>query len=249
MTNEPNRHSFATQKLKSSSQVYRVDTGYLHPKLNTTSVVMLHAQQQVNVGRAQNDVASKYSKRRTIRRTCATPPVRMTMMMVVVVVLTINIIVVHSFVPSTFTLFHPRHVPTITSDRSTTTAQNGVATDKEQMDSPFDLSTTDHDMTSIESSSSSSSSMNEIINLTNKDISQMSFRELQRHVRILMMNEHEATTKKAEEITRGMTTSILREKIRSLSNLCLIRDDGVEDCSFDDEQVRKQTSKAITKCT
>ena len=215
---------------------------------------MLYAQQQVNVGRqrAQNDVASKCNKRRTIRRTCATPPVRMTMMMVVVVVLTINIIVVHSFVPSTFTLFHPRHAPTITSDRSTTTAQNGVATDKEQMDSPFDLSTTDHDMTSIESSSSSpssSSSMNQIINLTNKDISQMSFRELQRHVRILMMNEHEATTKKAEEITRGMTTSILREKIRSLSNLCLIRDDGVEDCSFDDEQVRKQTSKTKTKCT
>ena len=55
----------------------------------------------------------------------------------------------------------------------------------------------------------------------------------------MMMNDPDNVNHKAEEITRGMTTSILREKIRSYSNLCVIRDDGVEDCSYDDERVSK----------
>jgi hypothetical protein len=191
---------------------------------------------------AHNHVLSKTQ----IRTNRITNPTQLIIMMVVVILLTIDVplvVVVHAFIPSA-SILHQRHSPVgLCRDRTVPVgvveSTTAASSDNEQMDRPLDLSTSDHDIGNIDSSSS----MNQIINLTNKDISQMSFRELQRHVRILMMNNDDTPTnsaehpKKAEEITRGMTTSILREKIRSLSNLCMIRDDGVEDCSFDDEQV------------
>lgn len=65
------------------------------------------------------------------------------------------------------------------------------------------------------------------LNLSSKEISQMSFRELQRLVRLYHpQNDH----------VHAMTTSRLREALRSLSNLCIIREDGVEDCSDDFEE-------------
>ena len=70
------------------------------------------------------------------------------------------------------------------------------------------------------------SSLEEGLNLSNKEISKMSFRELQRLVRL-----HHPTND-----VHGMTTSRLRETLRSLSNLCILRDDGVEDCSDDFQQ-------------
>ena len=148
---------------------------------------------------------------------------------------------IHAFIPSTSTTLHPQH------HSFRTTSVRGVTTttsdNNEKVDRPIERSTSltktsNHHESHMDATSSLS--MNQIMNLTNKDISHMSFRELQRHVRtLMMMNESgDHTSKKAEEITRGMTTSILREKIRSLSNLCVIREDGVEDCSFDDERVK-----------
>jgi hypothetical protein len=70
-------------------------------------------------------------------------------------------------------------------------------------------------------------SLEDGLNLSSKEISQMSFRELQRLVRLYHPdNDH----------VHAMTTSRLREALRSLSNLCILRDDGVEDCSDDYEE-------------
>lgn len=156
------------------------------------------------------------------------------MMVMVIAVVMFDAGVIHAFIPSSSTLHQQHHHP-IANFQSISARGVTTTSDNEKADRPLDLSAT----TTTTTNHDESLSMNQIINLTNKDISQMSFRELQRHVRTLMMNDHATIdhTKKAEEITRGMTTSILREKIRSLSNLCIIRDDGVEDCSYDDEQV------------
>jgi hypothetical protein len=48
---------------------------------------------------------------------------------------------------------------------------------------------------------------------------------------------------------QAMTTSRLREALRSLSNLCIIRDDGVEDCSDDFEENVSQNMAWYAKCS
>lgn len=196
--------------------------------IETTSVMMFHSQRLNGGPNIACYTMTKYE--RTHIRTI--PHI---MMVMVIAIVMFDAGVIHAFIPSSSTLLqqqHHHHHP-IANFQSISARGVTTTSDNEKADPPLDLSTattTNHD---------ESLSMNQIINLTNKDISQMSFRELQRHVRTLMMNDHATIdhTKKAEEITRGMTTSILREKIRSLSNLCIIRDDGVEDCSYDDEQV------------
>lgn len=161
-------------------------------------------------------------QRRTIRTTGITHMIVSMMILVVVSVVKTSDVArkVHAFVPSTSTWHHHHHHQQ-QLDRHRSLFARGVTTSTS--------TTTDPD------------GSGQIINaVTNKDISQMSFRQLQHHVRTLMtMNDPDNVNHKAEEITRGMTTSILREKIRSYSNLCVIRDDGVEDCSYDDERVSK----------
>jgi hypothetical protein len=189
--------------------------------------MMLHSQQQQQVVAGRNMARHAMTKH---ERTSIHRVPHMMMMIVVMAVAIIDAVVIHAFIPSASTILQHRYHQ-IDSFQYSSALGVTTTSDNEKADPPFDLSTTtNHD---------ESLSMNQIINLTNKDISQMSFRELQRHVRTLMMNNQAVDhSKKAEEITRGMTTSILREKIRSLSNLCVIRDDGVEDCSYDDEQVK-----------
>lgn len=69
-------------------------------------------------------------------------------------------------------------------------------------------------------------SLDDGLNLSHQEISHMSFRELQRLVRLYHPHDN----------VHAMTTSRLREALRSLSHLCIIRDDGVEDCSDDFEE-------------
>jgi hypothetical protein len=86
---------------------------------------------------------------------------------------------------------------------------------------------------------------NELLNLTNLMISQMSFRQLQQYVRRIdphhsnNNNNHSDQKQEEKDVTMGMTTSMLRGKLRSLSNLCIVREDGTEECSIqEDENVR-----------
>ena len=181
------------------------------------AIKMLHA----NSGR-QLTRHVECHQRRTIRTTGITHMIVSMMILVVVSVVKTSDVArkVHAFVPSTSTWHHHHHHQQ-QLDRHRSLFARGVTTSTS--------TTTDPD------------GSGQIINaVTNKDISQMSFRQLQHHVRtLMMMNDPDNVNHKAEEITRGMTTSILREKIRSYSNLCVIRDDGVEDCSYDDERVSK----------
>ena len=182
------------------------------------AIKMLHA----NSGR-QLTRHVECHQRRTIRTTGITHMIVSMMILVVVSVVKTSDVArkVHAFVPSTSTWHHHHHHHQQQLDRHRSLFARGVTTSTS--------TTTDPD------------GSGQIINaVTNKDISQMSFRQLQHHVRtLMMMNDPDNVNHKAEEITRGMTTSILREKIRSYSNLCVIRDDGVEDCSYDDERVSK----------
>jgi hypothetical protein len=81
--------------------------------------------------------------------------------------------------------------------------------------------------------------LNDGLHLSSKEISHMSFRELQRLVRLYHPHDN----------VQAMTTSRLREALRSLSNLCIIRDDGVEDCSDDFEENVSQNMAWYAKCS